>query len=169
MHLHLPALNCLTYGASTPPLSFGTVTPYRRLLWARSRPTFELNCTLNKINEILVSGGWVLACLSLGYWKELSSFYVLTMKNCALLNSFTKPSLLTLKNLKSSQPYLREQSSRTVFVWAELILCFESHYHRNLTFTLSFALCSVFENKADSQRFVCDVSSFGLGRTHSLN
>lgn len=34
-------------------------TVYRRLSWTHSQPTFELNYTLNKINEILVSGGLV--------------------------------------------------------------------------------------------------------------
>lgn len=57
MHLHLPALNCLTNGPSAPPLSYSAITLYRRLSRTHSQPTFELNCTLNKINEILVSGG----------------------------------------------------------------------------------------------------------------
>lgn len=163
MHLHLPALNCLTYGAPTPPLSFGTVTPYRRLLWTRCRPTFELNCTLNKINEILVSGGWVLVCLSLGYWKELSSFYVPTMKNCALLNSFTKPSLLTLKNLKSSLICVSSQvgqcsCERSWFCVLKVIIT-------EISPSLWVLRSALFLKIKQIHRDLC----FGLGRTRLLN
>lgn len=57
MHLHLPALNHLANGPAAPPLSYSAITLYGRLSWTRNQPTFELNCTFTKINDILVSGG----------------------------------------------------------------------------------------------------------------
>lgn len=57
MHLHLPTLDCLAEHRLLLSAVVQSHTVYRRLSRTHSQPTFELNYTLNKINEILVSGG----------------------------------------------------------------------------------------------------------------
>lgn len=83
MHLHLPTLDCLAEHRLLLSAVVQSHTVYRRLSRTHSQPTFELNYTLNKINEILVSGGLEKKkkSLSLCYWKIFIYKKVLTMND----------------------------------------------------------------------------------------
>lgn len=125
MHLHLPVLNCLTNGPSAPPLSYSTITLYRRLPWTHSQSTFELNCTLNKINEILVSGGLNFSMSVAGLQEIIVSWKVRTMNNHAAPSH--TPASITVEKLEGLTCV---SSGGGQCVRLECTLWHQSHYQK---------------------------------------